>query len=283
MSIGLITLLAIALFFGLARSLIKKVLNPLKELAEMAKSLDENKPELSFAVMEDKTEIGTVANTLHQTMARIHQYHQREKQFLQNASHELRTPIAVVASALDIIDLRTQNGTQQIADQITHIKRANENMKELTEALLLLSRKNEKDYPIELVDLNAIVTSMVKTHQYLIEDKFIEVSIINDENCSHQLPLTLCQIVLSNLIRNAFEHTLSGIVRIQIVDASVIISNSIESHVVIEEKQLERGITRGDGYGIGLSIVSKIVRRQHWQLHYAQTSDGCNQVTVTFK
>ena len=283
MSIGLITLLALALFFGLARSLIQKVLNPLKELAVMANSLDENKPELSFDVMKDKTEIGVVANTLHQTMARIHEYHQREKQFLQNASHELRTPIAVVASALDIIDLRNQNGTQKITDQITHIKRANENMKELTEALLLLSRENEKDYPIEFVDLNKIVTTVVKTHQYLIDDKFIEVSIINDENSSYELPLTLCQIVLSNLIRNAFEHTLSGIVRIRVVDASVIISNSIESHIVVEEKQLERGFTRGDGYGIGLSIVSKIVKRQQWQLKYAQTSDGYNQVTVTFK
>lgn len=278
LSIGLVALLALLLFFWVARQLIKKVITPLEELTVMAKSLDENRPELSFDVLKDKTEVGVVANTLHQTMSRIHNFHQREKQFLQNASHELRTPIAVIKSALDIIALRKRNGKVEVDDQITHIQRANRNMAELTEAILMLSRDG-KDESVQLVDLNDIVQTTVAAHQYLIEGKAIEIEVISDEPSLYSLPLTLCQITLSNLIRNAFEHTLSGIVRIRVSKNSVIISNSIGAY---GNADVNSNSPSCSGFGIGLNIVNKIVEQQNWQFNTATTQDGCNQVTIIF-
>jgi len=282
LSIALITLLAILLVFWIARRLISKVLNPINELADMANGLDEYNPELSFEVMNDKTEIGVVANTLHQTMDRIYQFHQREKQFLQNASHELRTPIAVVSSALDIIDLRNSQGNSNIADQYINIRRANRNMTELIGALLLLSRNDSSKVHLETVDLNKLSEAIIDEHQYLLKGKDIVVDFVAKDNILHELPLALCRIALSNLIRNAFEHTLSGIVCVQLSNLTVSITNS--SYLVDNYHSAgEQGISQGQGFGIGLEIVKKIASQQNWQLQFLSAHESTNQVIISFE
>ncbi|WP_426369383.1 histidine kinase dimerization/phospho-acceptor domain-containing protein [Pseudocolwellia sp. HL-MZ7] len=280
-SIVFVTLLAILLVYGVARRLIKTVLEPLSELTVMAKSLDENNPELSFEVVNNKTEIGEVAKTLHQTMDRIHQYHQREKQFLQNASHELRTPIAVVSSSLDIIDLRTSQGNTNIFDQHTNIRRANKNMAELTNALLLLSRKDGTNMGLDAVNLKQLSTIITDEHSYLLKGKNVNFKIRGDDDSSHELPKALCRIALSNLIRNAFEHTSAGIVNVEISGLSVLITNS------------SSGLTDGynnagdeqtcQGFGIGLDIVRKIVEQQGWQLALSSDKHKGSQVIISFE
>ncbi len=282
-SIGFITLLAILLVYWIARRLITKVLDPLNELTDMAKSLDENNPELSFEVMSDKTEIGVVANTLHQTMQRIHLFHQKEKQFLQNASHELRTPIAVVSSSLDIIDLRRNQGNPNISDQHINIRRANKNMAELTEALLLLSRENSSEVHLEAVNLHELSTTIIDEHRYLLKGKNVEVELISESCDSHQLPRALCRITLSNLIRNAFEHTLSGIVCVKVSNISVSITNTSSGLVDDYQNISERGISHGQGFGIGLDIVKKIVTLQKWKLHISAEHKNGSQVVISFE
>lgn len=282
-SIAIIILMAISLVYWVAHSLIRKVLNPINELAVMAKSLDENSPELSFEVMNDKTEIGVVANALHQTMGRIHQYHQREKQFLQNASHELRTPIAVVLSALDIIDLRVAQGNNNILDQHTNIRRANKNMAELTEALLLLSRKSNIQANVEVVNLGQLLVDIVDAHSYLLKGKSVDVELIVDESSLHDLPLALCRIVLSNLIRNAFEHTLSGTVCIQQNELSLVITNTSSGLTNDYQKVTERDLYQGQGFGIGLDIVKKIADQQKWQLQFSSSHSNGSQVKISFE
>jgi len=293
-SIILITLLAIALIYWVARRLINRVLKPLNELSDMANSLDENQPELSFDIMNDNTEIGQVAITLHQTMGRIHQYHQREKQFLQNASHELRTPIAVVTSALDIIDLRAAQQNTDIADQHTHIRRANKDMAQITEALLLLSRKKSDQINVENVDLSQLILSSIEEHKYLLDhslEKYTgeEITVefnkrLNDldkENHPHLLPKALCQITLNNLIRNAFEHTIQGTINICLDETRVTITNTGTGLSDKFQQESLRGLSRGQGFGIGLDIVRQIAEQQDWQLDVSSGQAG-NQVILWF-
>ncbi|GLS91119.1 two-component sensor histidine kinase [Psychromonas marina] len=282
-SIIFIILLATLLVYWIVQRLITSVLNPLNELALMAKSLDENNPELSFSVMQNKTEIGAVAKTLHQTMQRIHQYHQREKQFLQNASHELRTPIAVISSALDIIDLRASQGNHDIADQHINIRRANKNMTEMTSALLLLSDKNRSIRSLDTIDLKQLSTSIIEEHKYLLKDKRVFIDLIGADNETHELPGTLCRIVLSNLIRNAFEQTLSGGVSVDISGRKVLVTNTSSAIYNNEEGEIELEKNYDKGFGIGLDIVKKIVEQQQWQLHFFADVKKGWQVVINFE
>jgi len=281
-SIAFFTLLAILLMSWIIRRLIRTVLNPLNELALMAKNLDEKNLEQSFAVMKNKTEIGEVANTLHQTMHRIQQYHHREKQFLQNASHELRTPIAVVSSALDIIKLRTRQGKVDIVDQHENIRRANKNMAELTEALLLLSRKNSSAVYLEKVNLRALLATIVKEHQYLLKDNNVGVQLLHFDDTEHELPLALCRIVLSNLIRNAFEHTSAGTVCVQVSKLTVLITNTSSGLSDDFQTAQEQSGNNRQGFGIGLDIVRKIVAQQAWKLELSSSLQSGSKVAICF-
>ena len=282
-SIFFIILLATLLVYWIVQRLITSVLNPLNELALMAKSLDENHPELSFSVMQNKTEIGAVAKTLHQTMQRIHQYHQREKQFLQNASHELRTPIAVISSALDIIELRASQGNTNIIDQHANIRRANKNMAEMTNALLLLSGKNSGDTHLDIIDLKQLSSTIIEEHKYLLKDKRVLVELISDENTTHELPSALCRIVLSNLIRNAFEHTLSGTVNVEVSGRKVLVTNTSSALYDNELGEIELEKNYDKGFGIGLDIVKKIVEQQQWQLQFLPDVKKGWQVVINFE
>lgn len=311
-SILLITLLAIVLIYWVARRLINRVIKPLNELSAMANSLDESQPELSFDIMNDKTEIGQVATTLHQTMGRIHQYHQREKQFLQNTSHELRTPIAIVASALDIIDLRTAQQKPNMADQHQNIRRANKDMAQITEALLLLSRKNSDQISPEKVDMKQLILSTIEEHRYLLETKkdllkkqtanegenksesdneiTVEFDTNEYESAHYLLPKSLCQIILNNLIRNAFEHTSKGTIRINLNKNCLTITNSSSSTNNIANSNLtqssqqesSRGLCNGQGFGIGLDIVRQIAEQQGWLFEISADNENENKVVIAF-
>jgi signal transduction histidine kinase len=290
-SIFLITLFAIVIIYWVARRLINRVIKPLNELSAMANGLDENQPELSFDIMNDKTEIGQVAKTLHQTMGRIHQYHQREKQFLQNTSHELRTPIAVVKSALDIIDLRTAQGKSNVSDQHDYIRRANKNMAQITEALLLLSRKNSDQTPRENIDLNQLIQSAIEEHQYLLNnplskdtDEKVSVNFINinKDDSVHLLPKALCQITLNNLIRNAFEHTPEGIVNIALDKTTITVTNTGTGLSDTFQQESLRGLSDGQGFGIGLDIVRQIAEQQGWLFEISSDKECRNQVIISF-
>jgi len=279
----LIVLVAMLLMFWIIRRLIHTVLNPLNELAEMAKNLDENNPEQTFDIMNNKTEIGVLANTLHDTMIRIQEFNQREKQFLQNASHELRTPIAVVSSALDIITLRESLGNTNVTDQHCNIRRANKNMTELTEALLLLSRKKNPNTYLQSVDLNELLKAIIEEHRYLLEGKKVGVELVNDHDGYYDLPLVLCRIVISNLIRNAFEHTSAGSVRVQISALTLLITNTSSGLTDDFQQAVEQKGNKRQGFGIGLDIVRKIVAQQQWYLDLSSDIQTGSKVVVCFK
>ncbi|WP_019615741.1 sensor histidine kinase [Psychromonas ossibalaenae] len=282
-AIALTAVLAIILVFWLAQRLISKVLNPLYQLSEMANHLDENNPELSFSIMSDKTEIGDVANTLHNSLQRIHQFHQREKKFLQNASHELRTPIAVVASSLDIIALRSSRGNQQIEDQLQNIRRSNQSMAELSEAILLTGRDQHKPEAAEQVNLSYIVKNVAADLNYLLEGKNVRVQLAGSDSVELQLAKTLCRIVLSNLIRNAFEHTDNGKIQISVSDTVVTIKDTGCGFAQETAAKLqERGISDGQGFGLGLDIVRQIVKAQQWKFSLQANSDIGTTVMIDF-
>lgn len=275
-SIGFIIIIAILLIYWVVRRLIGSVLTPLNELATMAKSIDETKPDLPFKVLQNRTEIGLVATTLQKTMQRIHDHHQREKRFLQNASHELRTPIAVVSSALDIIDLRHRQGNTQIADQHDNIRRANKNMAELSAALLFLNTNKGANQELQQVELAELAKRLVNEHAYLLEGKALSVEVVCHHSQPYSLPMALCRIVLSNLIRNAFEHTLEGSVVVDINALVVTISNS---EAGIEDCSAEHS----QGFGLGLNIVAKIAAQQQWQMNLSSDPQSGSKVVFSFQ
>lgn len=279
-------LLLIAVIW-IARRFNRRVLEPMEALADMAHKVDESSSApLSHPILDDRSEIGLVAHALQQGVQRIHRFHQREKIFLQNASHELRTPITVVGSALDIIERRLLMGKNDISEPLTHIRQASVNMKDTTEALLWLSREEAlednhlpqrpKQSPMTANDLQDIAYELVEQLDYLIEGRDINIEIsIQCEDIQLYDP-ALVRIILTNLIRNAFEHTFEGQIVIEIHNTKICIT---DTGIGLSEdtNSIKRGVSGRDSFGLGLDIVSRIAAKKGWKFsldrnHY----EGCS-------
>lgn len=181
-----------------------------------------------------------------------------EREFLRNASHELRTPIAVIRANVELLK-RNPNLDYKIA-QIARIERASDNMQLLTETLLWLRRDN-KCLP-ELVDVctKTMVDDSIEDFSYLLKDKKVIVKTEYISKISHvKLPLVLFQIVINNLIRNAFQYTQDGEVIIRVTDSHFVINNTYSHSDASREEQ---------GFGLGLVLVRQICQRMHWDFHW---------------
>ena len=266
----------------------------MESLAQIAKNLDHYDELDAHPLLGNKSEIGQIALALNQSMKRIKQTQQREKTFLQNASHELRTPIAVISSALDIIDRRLVSDKTDLTDPLMHIRQSSHNMKNLTESLLWLSRistkkestqkesttaevnhKEPKKQQLNTHELAHLVTEIQQQLNYLIEGRAVNLHLTITEEGSIQIEENLLFIVISNLIRNAFEHSFEGDIHVEITTQSISIQ---DAGIGIEnpDKALIRGISSRESFGLGLDIVTQIAAQKGWHFTLENNlGEGC--------
>jgi signal transduction histidine kinase len=205
-------------------------------------------------------ELNEIANQLNSALDRVTDALDREQGFVRNASHELRAPITVIQSNVEL--LTRQIPQYENNKSIQRIERATKNMKQLTETLLWLSRENKEQLQPVSVSLTRIIDSVIEESSYLLKGKDIQIEYPKMEVMA-VIVETPCRIALSNLIRNAFQHSRSGIINIEITSAMITIRNNNNP----SEKESQRG------YGLGLLLVQKIVDRMGWQIEYQDCSD----------
>lgn len=254
---------------------IKRVGKPIRQLADWADSLtfddlDSTLPNFRYR------ELDLVAGRLRGAFERIGQVMENEHRFLRNASHELRTPIAVMSANLELLDklsVKYQRGESE-TNAVSRLQRAVLTMQQLTETLLWLSRESETPPASEPVALDMLVNSLIEENQYLLDDKKVEIEVINHFD-KLNAPATPCRIVLTNLIRNAFQYTHEGKVTITIGEDSVEISNHCTN------QKTGHPISKDYGFGLGLALVEQIAAKLGW--HYQHINlDGGRLTTIGF-
>lgn len=269
----LLGLFVIILFVLTLLSIFKKIAVPVESLQQWAKKLtiaDLNKEVPDFKYVE----LNALADLIHENLASVDESIKREQRFLSYASHELRTPIAVLRSntaLLEKINPEPSNKERIVRDRIA---RASLTMKSMTETLLWLSREGEIQMPLEPTCLGDLVKNIQQELKYLLVGKNVKVNVELDENIV-ELPLTASVIVLNNLIRNAFQHTQEGHVDIVQKGDEITITN-VESDLENQE-QLNEEL----GFGLGMQLVEKLTMQFGWQYRTSEMENGY-QVSVIF-
>jgi len=219
-------------------------------------------------------EYNEIAAQLAMAFRRVAEAAEREHSFLRNASHELRTPIAVVQSNVELIE-RQKDKSNPVA--ISRIKRATGNMRQLTETLLWLTRENENALQPTKVSLDRLVRDVIDDNSYLLQGKDVATK-VDGSNIFLQAPETPCRIVVSNLIRNAFQYTQTGTVSVQLSSRFFRIRNWDTDG---GEDASGSGVMIEESYGLGLLLVQKIADRMGWGMDYQQISGG-RETTIFF-
>lgn len=186
-----------------------------------------------------------------------------QKRFLENASHELQTPLAIIINKLELL-LEDDGLTENHLVKISEAKQVLHRMVSLNKALLMLSRIDNLQYKeLTEVNFNQIMQQLLTEFEDLLDFHEIRIEWDVDAEFTTNCNLDLATILLSNLLRNAIKYnTNPGVIRITTKTACFMISNSTTSGALNPSYIFER-FHKGnqDSYsnGLGLSIVKSII------------------------
>jgi two-component system, OmpR family, sensor histidine kinase VanS len=235
-------------------------------------------------------EFRELADSFDTMLARLEAHVVEQQRFAANASHELRTPLAITQTLLDVArnDLNRDNG-----ELVERLHAVNTRAIDLTEALLLLSRADQRSFTREHVDLSLIAEEATETLLPLAEKRGLTIETSGDTTPtigSHPLLLQLS----TNLVHNAIVHNLpdQGTVwvttRVQPKGVVLTVENTGEKLtpqlVVTLAEPFLRGTKRirtdHAGVGLGLAIVKSITQAHDGTLTLTPRAAGGLRATV---
>jgi two-component system sensor histidine kinase VanS len=223
-------------------------------------------------------------------LARLEAHVAEQQRFAANASHELRTPLATTQTLLEVARNDPHRNTDELLDRLYAV---NTRAIDLTEALLLLSRADQRSFTREPVDLSLIAEEATETLLPLAEQRGVAIETrgnVATASGSHALLLQLC----TNLIHNAIVHNLprQGAVwvttSVQPRGVALTVENTgapLTPHLVSTlTEPFQRGSKRlrtgHAGVGLGLAIVKSIIQAHDGTLNLTPRADGGLHVVV---
>ncbi|WP_199609831.1 sensor histidine kinase [Flocculibacter collagenilyticus] len=263
----------------------KATISPLTELAELVDGVDPKHLPKQFAAQFPNNEIGILAANIEQSMQRINQFIEREKQFTRDCSHELRTPITIIKNATEILQQQPCL-PDDVAAPIARIDNACNEMQQTVTTLLTLAREEAQLADKSMVKLLPLVEDVVIECAAIIEHKDILVDININDQASVLSHATVLKIILTNLVSNAFRYTEQGNVsltwdekttQLTVSDTGQGIEQKLAPHIC---ESMVKG-EQSQGFGIGLSIVKRLCERFDYQLNITSNSHG-TAITITF-
>jgi signal transduction histidine kinase len=270
----------------------RRMVSPVSWLASQVNSIDFNSNQISSIKLneipfETDAEIQLLANSIVHLGERVDSFIERERNFTRDASHELRSPLTVIRIATDM--LQSEQSLSSLAtSSLQKIKRAADDMEDLTEAFLLLARESDDALTIESINVNDIVHEEVDRAELFNRVKKLPISVNEQSQLQIHASDKVLSVFLGNLIRNAILYTESGTIQITVTDKSVIIE---DSGVGMSKEEVDNIFmpcyraknSNNVGHGVGLTIVKRLSERFNWPLKVKSFPGEGTRIEVFFK
>lgn len=193
------------------------------------------------------------------------------KEFTENASHEMQTPLAIMQSKIELL-LQSNNFTQVQTKELHSVYQAGNRLSKLNKALLMLAKVDNQQYNLtEKINLKKCIENKLEIYEDFIENENLTIS----KSLENQVILsnkTLVDALLSNLISNAIKHNISnGFINITFKNNSLIFSNS--GNIPTQDpnnlfNRFKKETKNTSSIGLGLAIVKKICDINNWTIDY---------------
>jgi signal transduction histidine kinase len=284
-SISLLTIILILLVSLLInRWLIRRLWRPFYNTLSGIKKYRLGEPKNHGFVESGIDEFNLLNNTLDQFIAGAEKEYRLLREFTENASHELQTPLAVVRSKLDTL-IQDEHLSEAQSQAAQSAYEAIQKMARLNQSLLLLSKiENRQFSETVLVDLKKAVEAKMADWQELWQAQSLAVHAELKPGSVIMNP-QLADILLNNLFSNATRHTpAGGAINIQLQEKSFSMSNSAAGSSLDAGKLFQRFSKGGqatDQYGLGLSIIRQIAEVSGLQVDY-RFANGMHFFTISF-
>lgn len=266
---GVWAIALLALIVGVIAWLQANLVRPIRDLAERMQDIDPGTPGARLPTTYPREEIQVIARASNAHLERVERFIERERSLLDQASHEFRTPIAVIAGAVDVLRQHALPASSQPA--LNRIAHAVEDLSETMVALLYLAREaNPADGPAEVTVLHELLPRLIRDHEHLLRDKPAQLRIGELQPTFIAAPEAMVRIAVSNLIRNAIENTDAGFVEVTLDGGVITVADSGSGFNPVEAARRYRESLRRSaparGQGLGIFLIGRICDRFGWKL-----------------
>jgi two-component system, OmpR family, sensor histidine kinase VanS len=284
--------LGILLVFGLVGGwiLAGQMLTPLARITDATRLAATGSLSHRIRLEGRSDEFRELADAFDSMLARLEAQVAEQQRFAANASHELRTPLAVTQTLLDVARKDPDHDNGELVDRLHAV---NTRAIDLTEALLLLSRADQRSFAREHVDLSLIAEEATETHLPLAEQLGVTIETSGDATPAIGSHALLLQMT-TNLVHNAIVHNLADQGTVWVTTSArretvvLTVENTGEKLTPQLVATLDEPFQRGSkrirtdhaGVGLGLAIVKSIARAHDGALTLTPRPDGGLSVTV---
>ena len=198
------------------------------------------------------------------------------KEFTENASHEMQTPLSIIRSKLDVL-IQDKNLSEKQSELVQSSYASIKKLSRLNQSLLLLTKIENQQFDLKnQIDLKAKITQKINQFSELWDSYLIKSHIELNESCINMSP-ELLDILLNNLFSNAINHNITpGFIQIELNKRAFIIQNKGINDKLDDTRLFSRfykASINSSSNGLGLSIVSQICKVSKIDLIYTFQSD----------
>ena len=275
MAIGLLQALLIIMLAGglilLNRSMSKRLWRPFYSTLDQLKAFKVDRNESIVPQPTSISEFNDLNETVATLTSRSRKAYLDQKEFIENASHELQTPIAIFQSKLDML-MQAPQLSDTDAATISELEATAARMARLNKNLLLISKIDNRQFENkETVNIHEIVKVILTQIDAIGATQGIVIT-TSIEPYSMMANRTLIEILISNLLSNAVRHNIpGGHVNVDLHSGVLKISNSGDPQPRVPERMFARFVkdsATGESSGLGLAIAKNICDVNGYALTY---------------
>lgn len=208
-----------------------------------------------------------------------------QKQFTENASHELQTPSAIIRSKVELL-MNAPTLTEEMAGWLGDINEVNERLSQMNKNLLLLAKIDNLQFPeTHSISVSRLVERSIAQFREYKEGEHPEIEACLDSRVRVQANSSLMEILVHNLLRNAIVHNVpGGWVRVRLAGDELDIENSgpvLEGEPQRLFERFEKGQEGSGTTGLGLALVKQICQLYRFDIRYFYEG-GSHRIRVRF-
>ncbi len=284
-SIFTLTLLFLLCIFLFNRYFLSRVWSDFFHTIDVIRNYDLQKSKELNISESEITEFNLLNIVFDKMIDRIKQDYLGLKEFTENISHEIQTPLAIIKAKIDLL-LQNETLDENQINLILSMQTSAIRLSNLNKSLILLAKiDNNQFQEHEKISIKESIEFHLNNFEEIIETKNIKLSKSYKENVEVVADSNLINILIINLLKNAIRHNLpSGILDIVLENNKLTIGNSgSENNVAVEElfKRFIKASSKPESLGLGLAIIKKICDYYRFSIQYSY-KDKYHKIEVLF-
>ena len=284
MNVGFAMLFFLIMFF-VNRHSIKSALSVFYSTIRKLEDFELSKLQTLTLETAEVQEIKKLNEVFEKMATQIYNDFEAQKEYTENVSHELQTPLAIISSKADEL-MQADNLSKEQMEQLALLLETTNRLSKINQALIFLTKIDNRFYNQGIsFSLNNLIKEKLQLFDAAIHEKDLILDLDLLEITHVYMNPYLAETLIINLIKNAIIHNISGgVLRVHLSDNILIISNS-GSPLSFSKNDIFKRFVRSENskknLGIGLSIVQRICELYTFKIAYSYFSE--HQFKIIFK